>query len=260
MLADDLTGDSPRVLRAARRWGGALLDVAFPAACVACGAATAERPEAERDFCEVCAAAIAPPAGTVACLRCATPRADRAVIAPATDCPACRGEKWAFDATVALGPYEGLLRRLVLDAKRPGRDRLAGALGRRLAVRVATRGLEGPTVIVPTPSHWWRRFVRGANSPDAIAAGLASDLRAPLRNALRRTRYTAKQADMAPSRRRTNVRGCFASRGSGVAGHTVLLVDDVLTTGATLNAAARALRSGGASRVVAVVVARRVGG
>lgn len=247
-------------LATARRWGSALLDVAFPPACVACGESTAALQERSRDFCAECLAAIAPAEGTVPCLRCATPIVGLALDAPPTDCAECRGEKWRFEATLALGPYEGLLRRLVLQAKRPGHDRLARALGGRLASVARERGFGDNAIVCPTPSHWWRRFTRGANSPDAIADGLAAGLGARLAFPLRRTRNTAKQADLAPGRRRTNVRGAFAADGARLGGATVLLVDDVLTTGATLDAAARALRAAGAERVITAVVTRRTGG
>ena len=116
-----------------------------------------------------------------------------------------------------------------------------------------------PQVIVPVPLHWrrWRR--RGYNQAEELARGLARTLRLPLAaHALRRQRATDLQANQSATARWDNVKDVFAVRSAaGVRGLRVLLVDDVLTTGATCHFAAAALLGAGAAQVHAAVVAHR---
>jgi predicted amidophosphoribosyltransferase len=108
---------------------------------------------------------------------------------------------------------------------------------------------------------WWRHWQRGYNQSEALARALARRLGVPCRPRwLRRVRHTPHQTQQPPSARAGNVRDAFrARRGAPVTGATVLLVDDVLTTGSTASEAARALRAAGAARVVAGVLARAQG-
>jgi ComF family protein len=119
----------------------------------------------------------------------------------------------------------------------------------------------GATVVIPVPLHWRRRWSRGYNQSEALARMLATRLALPCRPRwLRRIRNTPQQTQQTPSARSENVRGAFAARpGSPLAGQTVLLVDDVMTTGSTAGEAARALRAAGAGRVVVAVLARAQG-
>ena len=159
-----------------------------------------------------------------------------------------------------LGPYDGLLRDAVLRAKHEANEPLAEDLGGLLA---AARNGElrylTPDVTVPVPLHWRKRWRRGYNQAAAIARGVAGATGIPCRTDwLVRTRATPTQTGRSPSARWDNVRGAFrVRRGAAVRGVRVLLVDDVLTTGATCDAAAAALREAGAAQVVAAVVARR---
>ena len=105
--------------------------------------------------------------------------------------------------------------------------------------------------------HWLRRLGRGFDHARAIAAGLARELRLPLGRELVRVRNTLPQVHLPVSRRSANVRGAFAvRRGADVDGAGVLLVDDVTTTGATVNEAARVLLAAGAREVVVAVLAK----
>src|SRR5262249_8541556 len=117
---------------------------------------------------------------------------------------------------------------------------------------------QGPLAIVPVPLHWSRRLRRGYNQAQALAHGLGSRLALPVvTSCMRRIRATPYQSQQAPSSRLVNVRGAFRARPHPVLKNaTVLLVDDVMTTGATLSEAAKALRQAGAGRVVAVALAR----
>jgi ComF family protein len=174
-------------------------------------------------------------------------------------CVRCRGEGFAFDAAVRLGPYEGLLHDAVLRLKQHTGEGLAELLGGLWAGRDAQklRAL-GADAVVPVPLHWWRRLRRGYNQSESLARGIARHLQIPCFPAwLRRLRNTPRQTAQSPTGRRENMRDAFRARTRArLKGRTVLLVDDVMTTGATAHEAARALRAAGAARVVVAALAR----
>jgi ComF family protein len=178
----------------------------------------------------------------------------------ADGCAACRDDAFAFDAAMRLGPYDGILRDLILVAKYGGGEAQADAVGRLWAGHHADRFRAlGAGVVIPVPLHWWRRFRRGYNQAEVLSAAVARSLGMEHRPGwLRRTRPTASQVGLSKSDRRANVRGAFrAARSARLAGATVLLVDDVLTTGATASEAARALKAAGARAVYTAVLAHR---
>jgi ComF family protein len=205
------------------------------------------------------------------CAACEHPL-DRAFAGPV--CPACwsavrvfdpgaprlhrrrRARRSVLSRTRAAGPYDGALR-LIIHAFKYGRRRsLAAPLGALIA-RECAPVLAGADLCVPVPLHWRRRYTRGFNQAD----GLAATLGLPVVRALRRRRHTGVQASLHARDRSTNVSGAFsvtrlARRARAVAGAVVVLVDDVETTGATLEACARVLREAGAREVRAVTIAR----
>jgi ComF family protein len=158
--------------------------------------------------------------------------------------------------------YSGLLRELVLRMKCADGDSLSLAVGelvwRQCGERLAA--LEAD-VVVPIPLNWRRRVAHRTNSAAVLAEVLANRRGLPLaERLLRRERHTAKQSELTPPQRWENVRRAFSVRsGYHLNGAHVLLVDDVLTTGATCSEAARALRKSGAKRVTVVVAARAIG-
>jgi ComF family protein len=163
---------------------------------------------------------------------------------------------------VRVGPYNGLLRQLILRLKRAAGEGLAEQLGSLWAECAGARLSEtGAEAVVPVPLHWWRRLARGYNQSAALARALADRLRLPCRTGwLRRVRHTPFQTSQTSSARRENVRQAFRARAvAGLRGRSVLLVDDILTTGSTAGEAARALRAAGAARVVVAVLARAQG-
>jgi ComF family protein len=188
----------------------------------------------------------------------ACPRCGRSV-GPHTRSPdgcfGCAPERWAFDRVVRLGPYEGRRRELVLRAKH---DELAAECAAALLTEgtVATLKVEPVDCVIPVPLHWHRGWRRGYNQSAVLARALAAGLGvASAARSLRRLRSTPPQTTMmSPTQRRDNVRGAFAARRM-MPGATVVLVDDVMTTGATADSAARALRNSGVARVIAAVVA-----
>jgi len=146
--------------------------------------------------------------------------------------------------------------------KRPADRPLAVVLGEHLAARVAAEFSTAEIdVVMPVPMHWSRRVWRGANSPEVLAAAIAERLGVPTTSQLLvRRRRTIPQATLSPGRRRANVRGAFAVHPhKDLIGARVLLVDDILTTGATLNEAAKTLRKAGSSEVSVAVLARAEG-
>ena len=155
--------------------------------------------------------------------------------------------------STAIGPYEGPLKEIVHALKYDPRPTLA----RQLASRMRELGrpvLDGADVVVPVPLHRSRERTRGFNQ----ARALARHLGLPLQDALARTRRTAAQADLPAAKRHANVQGAFtlAVSPSVVDGLIVVLVDDVSTTGATLNACASPLLAAGAREVRALTAAR----
>ncbi len=177
----------------------------------------------------------------------------------ADGCPRCRRQKFRFETATRLGVYDGRLREAVLATKHAAGEPLAEQLGRCWAtVRGVTLGSPSPTLVVPVPLHWVRRFQRGYNQSAAIARGVAAGLSLQFAQPLRRARATPRQMARSASGRAENVRDAFRLRaGAVVRGERVLLVDDVLTTGATADACARALVAGGAAQVRVAVVAHR---
>lgn len=192
------------------------------------------------------------------CPRCAE------TVGPHTDttagCMNCRSRRFSFAGAVRLGAYQGKLRDAVLLAKHEGGEPLAEELGALLGTtRTAPLNAVAAEAVVPVPLHWQRRWARGYNQSEAVARGLAHVLGLPCRPRwLIRTRPTAQQRLVSAAARWENVRGAFRTGfGVRVRGVRILLVDDVLTTGATVDAAAAALMSAGAAQVSVAVIAHR---
>jgi ComF family protein len=168
-----------------------------------------------------------------------------------------------FDATLALGPYDGVLRNLCLHIKRESNAWLARSL---IDLLIRAKGdvlstLVGNSWVVPVPLHWSRLWQRGYNQADALACALAQRLGLPVHRVLQRVVATQRLAPMGLSERQEVMRNAFRARDDQqLVGRTVLLVDDILTTGTTCGAAARTLRRAGAARVVAVVIGRAARG
>ena len=164
-----------------------------------------------------------------------------------------------FDRLLAVWSYRPPLEEVVRALKFGRLDFLGGHLADEIWHRLGSE-LRVVEAIVPVPLHWRRQMTRGYNQAERIARPLAKRIGRPLVTALRRTRATPPQARLERSRRQANLRRAFrCRRPSEVRGRSVLLVDDVTTTGATLEAAATALRRAGAASVVALAAARTPG-
>jgi ComF family protein len=236
-----------------RDWLSRTLHLLLPAPCLGCGDPLPARVP-PLGLCAACRGALAPPLGP-ACALCSVPLA--AVAVPAGfRCGRCRTRPPAFDRLLAAWRYAPPLDAVIRALKFGRRDDLGAGLAAGLAERLG-RDLEAD-LAVPVPLHWRRRLGRGYNQAERIARPLAQRLDLPFAAALARRRATPPQTGLGGAQRRRNPRGAFAlARGAEVRGRRVLLVDDVATTGATLDAAAACLRAAGAARVTAVAAALR---
>lgn len=260
---------------------GSVLDLVLPPACRLCREPV---DEGAIDFCQSCDRALRLSETTMrhACRRCGMPQAlvrlqwgetkpeesNRVAGARESEaaCPHCRERELAWDQVFTLWAYQGLVRDAIVAAKYPQQAALGHALGLRLAALVRRRlGPDLPDLITFVPCHLTRRLARGGVGTAVIAAAVARELRRPCRQLAKTTRPIAKQAWLDDSQRLHNVRGAFVAKRSyafprtpGPQNRHILLVDDVLTTGATANEVAKVLRGNGGQRVSLAVVARAI--
>jgi ComF family protein len=233
--------------------GQSVLDLLFPPRCQACQEFDAQ-PLCER--CRRSIRLIQPPF----CEGCGRPFDPLAQGAPI--CSACRQGEFRFDGARSAGLFEGALREAIHALKYHQRTRLAQPLGEMLVscwTRYATVK-ENALLVVPVPLHVSRYRERGFNQSELLAnvfaqaSGFAVNA-----TSLQRVKPTRPQIELQRNERAENVRGAFeVVDASAFRGQTVLLVDDMFTTGATLNECARALRRAGACRVDCLTLARGI--
>jgi ComF family protein len=240
MLAT-LRGSAATAAAVVRPLARSLAELVWPPRCAGCREATEIEP-----FCLTCWEALMPvPSG---CIRCGMPGPDRV-------CGACLAVPPAFAAVRAAGLFGGPLADAVHALKYGDRPAIARPLAGWLSSRVA---VPAGAAIVSIPLGRRRRIDRGYDQAALLADELAAAMGRTgdrLRGALVRIRETPPQVGRGRSERSRNVRGAFWSSGA-VEGREVALVDDVVTTGATADAAARALLDAGATRVTVVALAR----
>lgn len=190
-----------------------------------------------------------------ACSCCHTPFLNPHPLDEIGRCPVCRLGLSQFDAAFSYGAYDGKLRELIHLFKYQSVRPLAGPFG-RLLITALPLNLAFDAV-APMPMHWFRRWRRGFNQAELLAQAVARHTGRPCLRALKRTRLASAQAGLSAAARRSNASGSFAAKPSpGLRGRHILLVDDVLTTGATARAAAGALKRAGAARVTLLTLAR----
>ena len=222
------------------------LDLVWPRFCLICGLNAPGHPDA----CAACRAQL-PPAEP-ACRRCAL-LLQREV----ERCGHCISAAPAFDAAFAAFAYGPPIASLVQRFKF-NRDLAAGRLlAALLAGQLARRGAPRPDLMIPVPLNWRRRWHRGFNQAELLCRDLSRHFDGlPWSDALLRRRATPAQSALPAGKRHGNVRGAFAIRRLPPGVRTVALVDDVMTTGATLAECARVLKRAGVARVEIWVLAR----
>ena len=231
----------------------AILSIVLSPSCAACDEPLLH--PTRGPVCDACWASILPLTPPL-CDRCGDPLPTwRLVSIPLACCPRCRRSHRLIDRARAIGAYDGALRAIVHALKYEGRRSLA----RRLGALMRERGAEilsGAACVVPVPLHPSRRRHRGFNQ----AADLARRVGLPVCHALRRLRATPAQTGLPAARRHRNLREAFACTraAASLIGATVVLIDDVSTTGATLEACARVLKNAGVLEVRALTAARVV--
>jgi ComF family protein len=251
------TATARRPLRALWRAG---CDFLYPPACpLCCRPLERSATDESHRLCDGCAAALQPD-DRASCDRCGAP------VGPYLDttrsCRHCLTDRFAFESVVRFGVYDGELRRTCLQMK----HRLGIPLTLCLAELLWNRAGEQlrdvqAKAVTAVPRHWSRGFSGGHHAAETLGRALARRLDLPFRSdPLRKVRRTPRQTALTPTERRRNLRGAFtAELSSDLRGATLLLVDDVLTTGSTAHEAAKALRKAKAARVVVAVIARGLG-
>jgi len=232
----------------------AFLDLLYPPRCEVCETLGREA------FCPECLAQVLPHEPPE-CRLCGVllPRSP----ARRDLCPECAGTCRYYDGARSAGVHCATLRTAVLHYKFDNRRRLQGPLARLLADRLEAE--PGPPhglplgqvdALVPIPLHPRRRQWRGFDQALLLTIELARMTGLPLVVGLARTRATTPQIHLAPQEREQNMRGAFAPLGRVLEGRRVLLIDDVYTTGATANQAAKAAKEGGAVAAYVLTVSR----
>ncbi len=223
----------------------------WPAVCINCKRSICET---DKSLCKNCWDELLACTGADYCPRCGRDASRYALLEGA--CPDCQGKEIHFDLIARSGVYADALRRMILAFKK-GRTELDSTLG-----FLANSALQGSSFVndieffVPVPLHWARRLVRGYNQSLILAKKLKHPT-AKINTELARIRHTKSQIIMPTAAARArNVAGAFAVRyGHNFNGRRICLVDDIKTTGATLNECAKTLKQAGASKVFALVLA-----
>ncbi len=195
-----------------------------------------------------------------ACVRCGATRADTFI--DTEDCPKCRGVKLKFRRAISLGDYKGELRKVVINMKHQWQEpltiQMGRLLGRQLFELIRAESIDR---LVSVPTFWVRQFTRGANVSELLCEGVLKEVSIKYRGrVLGQVRPTRKQGTLTRTQRMANLRGAFQVRlPQLVASANLLLIDDVMTSGATVNEAAKVLLHAGARKVLVATVARGVG-
>jgi len=228
-----------------------LIDLIFPRDCACCGEPAGRL---MRWFCDACARVMPLTAGKPCCICCGMPFEGTMCVERV--CPACIDLKpdWQRGYTLLryAGPAEALVRRIKFHGERC----LLEGVGELLRTRPDAMEMLRGAIVVPVPLYSGRERGRGFNQSEWLAKVFAEEAGASCQNLLRRVRDTGTQTALSREQRQKNVRGAFAAaRGARIyAGQKYVIVDDVITTGATLNACAAALAKAGATQLAVLTL------
>jgi ComF family protein len=245
------TATVAKLLSARLGWlGRAMVDAVLPPRCLACGEIVGA-PDALCGRCWATMTFFVPPW----CARCGLPFAYP--MGEGAVCAACARDRPSWDRARAAMRYDKHSRRLVIALKHGDKTHTAGAFGHWM-LRAGGEVLDGADLLVPVPLHWTRLFQRRFNQAALLAQAVhAAGGPAVAADWLVRRRHTPSQGHLGPLARERNVRGAFAMKtGCSVKGRRVVIVDDVMTTGATVAECARVLRRAGAQSVGVLTLAR----
>lgn len=229
--------------------------MAFPPECAFCQ----DPVDLDENLCQDCRQYLV--SDRYCCQRCAMPLPR---VLPNQDCSRCRQHHWHFSRVIALGHYQGKLREAVILCKKIRFENLRYALTKEIANRLKLHvpGLfADQVVILPVPNHWTRIFARTAPTARSLAQMLGGQTGWPvLTRIVSRIRTTRKQGMLSLAERQQNVRGAFRLiRAKSLTGRHVLIVDDVLTSGATANELAKQVRLAKPADISVVAIARATG-
>ena len=235
----------------------AVLDLVYPSACIVC------KTPGRQSICENCRATLPIRSLTTACSICGGDilQSETAAGTVAPICPQCRAHRPAYDTARSAVAFQGSARTLVHALKYHHAAWIAKPMADYLhAAWIASFGDEIPDLVIPVPLYSVRRFRRTYNQAELLAGSLARKLAVPMApNLLRRNRNTPTQTFMNAAQRRDNMRNAFSIAKCApplLYGKTILLVDDVMTTGSTFDACAYPIRSAGAGRILCLSFAR----
>jgi ComF family protein len=226
------------------------------------------------DHCQICEASIPPRTGGGICHDCLSNihRIDHAcqtcgapipfVAGTIEKCLHCRHGHWPANRIRGFGVYEGTLRKAVVLMKQPGSEPLSYSLGKQMGKWLRKfPDREAFDLILPTPKYWLKRIARPHNSSELLAEQIGRALRSPVdRHVLARIRSTAKQGTLLRHERAHNVKGAFqAVHPNKLNGKRLLIIDDILTSGATAAEMVSVLMAAGAKHVEVACLARGIG-
>ncbi len=236
-------------------WVDAGLYVIAPSQCHSCKQLLEHQ---EKWLCKSCLLQLQP-APEPKCTRCS------AQVGPNIDttngCIYCKQDRFQFERVISYGFYQDKLKEVILRIKHLEGEQLAQTMGSFLGLHISNTLQLKPDLITCIPVHWWKRLIKGHNQTESIAKGVAEVLGVNFGSRiLRKVRFTPEQSRLLPTERRKNLRRAFAcTNHSLVRCKHILLVDDVLTTGATANNVAKVLVGAGAKSVIVAVLARSFG-
>lgn len=251
------------VARPLTQLGRAAFRFVFPPSCPRCHvdvepqALDSTGPLIAPLLCRRCAGDVLPPPGN-RCRRCGVPLGP--YIPSDSGCVWCCSHQFHFERVIRLGLYDESMRLACLRAKSSTQAPLAAALANLLWL-TERKELTAAAVdlVAPVPQFLTRRLARPHHAAETISRVLAVRLGRPHRRSLlRKIRFTADQSDLTAAERRVNLKDAFTvwPRARSLIGKTVLLVDDILTTGSTANECARTLRRAGAKQIIVAVIAK----